>query len=122
MKDNGKLTAELDFEVQTAWELRICTCCSNSYLLLLTDGQYLYLDTWAVTPFAEAETFPKRNLRLTVDPQKKVVLSVQMDGAGVPKAPELLDLFAESEFAGSEYFLLKESDLPRAWRESLKPR
>jgi hypothetical protein len=28
-------TSDLSFDVQDAWELNICTCCSNSYLLAL---------------------------------------------------------------------------------------
>jgi hypothetical protein len=116
---NGEPPLELEFEVQEAWELGICTCCPNSYLLRLTDGQYLYLDSWTLTPFAEAETFPKRNLCLTVDSHKRVVLSVHMDGATVPKRPELLDRVAEAELAGSEYSLLNGDDLPILWRRSL---
>jgi hypothetical protein len=114
-----EITSELEFEVQDAWELGICTCCPNSYLLLLTDGQYLYLDSWTLTPFAEAETFPKRNLRMTVDPHNKVVLSVHMEGSTVPKRAELLDRIAESELAGSEYSLMNGNDLPILWRQSL---
>lgn len=116
---NGEPTLELEFEVKEAWELGICTCCPNSYLLRLTNGQHLYLDSWKLTPFAEAGTFPKRNLRLTVDSDNKVILSMQMEGSTVPKRPELLDRVAESELAGSEYYLMNGSDLPVPWRHSL---
>jgi len=116
---NAETTTELEFDVQEAWELGICTCCPNSYLLRLTDGQYLYLDSWMLTPFAEVETFPKRKLRLTVDSYNKVILSVHMEGFTVPRRSELLDRVAESELAGSEYSLMNGSDLPVLWRKSL---
>src|SRR5258707_14519106 len=116
---NEQPTVELEFEVQEAWELGICTCCSNSYLLRLMDGRFLYLDSWSLTPFAEAESFPKRNLRLMVDPHDNVVLSVTMEGPMVPKGVELLDRVAESELTGSEYRLMKERDLPSLWRRAL---
>ena len=116
---NIECTSELVFEVQDAWELCICTCCSNSYLLRLMNGQYLYLNSWKLTPFAESESFPKRNLRLMVDPHQKVVLSVHISGPIVSKRPQTLDRVGESELAGSEYSLLRGGELPVQWRRLL---
>ena len=116
---NEDAMSQLVFEVKEAWELGICTCCANSYLLRLTNGQYLYLDSWKLTPFAETESFPKRNLRLTVDPSIKVLLSVESDGPLVPKRSEDLNRAAEDELSGSEYVLLDGDDLPKIWRGML---
>jgi hypothetical protein len=116
---NVERTSELLFEVQDAWELGICACCPNSYLLRLANGQYLYLNSWKLTPFAGSELFPKRNLRLMVDPHQEVVLSVHTSGPIILKRPETLDRVGESELDGSEYSLLGGDDLPVQWRRML---
>ena len=113
-------TSELSFEVQDAWELNICTCCPNSYLLRVADDRFLYLDSWRLTPYALAESFPQRKLSLTVNLNTKAIVAVNMDGPHVSKRPELLDRAFESDVSGYEYRLLAFGDLPAAWRQLIR--
>ena len=114
---NDRRESELEFEVDRAWEIGICTCCSNSYLLQFTDGRYLYLDSWALTPFAETESFPSQKVRLTIDSQKKTVLYVQMAGPRVVKGPQLEKVFPAFDFAHSEYAIVNANELPDQWHQ-----
>jgi hypothetical protein len=123
MSDTGTISrtdsVELGFRVQEAWELGICTCCPNSYLLRLINGQYLYLCSWKLTPFAEAESFPTRQIQLVVNPYKRTILTVQIWGESAPKGAEALDLAATSEIEDGEYSLLNWEELPDVWRRTL---
>jgi hypothetical protein len=85
-------------------------------LLRLSDGQFLYLHSWRLTPFALAESFPQWKLSLTVDAKAKAIVAVNMEGPHVSKRPELLDRAFESDVSGSEFRLLAFGDLPAAWR------
>ena len=114
-------TAEvLELEVDRAWEVNICTCCPNSYLFQVDSEQFVFVESWNFTKFADVpNSFPRRQIKVERLPLSKKILAIDIAGDLLPAEETQLALSDLPNYGETECEVFQVSEFSEELRSKL---
>ncbi len=110
----------LEFQVMRAWEINICTCCANSYLFQVDSEEFVFVESWVFTKFADVpDSFPRRQLKVERLPLSKKIMSIDITGDYLPAEESQLALMDLPNDGETECEVFQASEFSEALRSTL---